>query len=429
MSQIHRHRSGRNRIVDQLQHLKAFLRAVAYLACFASAAAMGSEDATAPDGIVLIASPQGAVGADVFGRLYTSIGMALDHCSSEPSTKSPASDSHAAIAATPIKNLSWADGSRFYPDSLLREGAQATGLARFEVDALGNPRFAHVSKALPADPRSEFHEAIRSMVSSSKFAPATIDGHPVAAWKYVKVNFLQHDEGPFGNLLHKPKLQEVLAKARNGDVTSMAVAQYLNALDHAEVQLTLDENRRFLIQAALAGYREARGELVGWLDRPACRQNPDVQDVYHFMSWRSGSTVALNEAMRLLGVNDPSSYGDILALLHGAANARDPSVRLWAAGLLATAPIAEIRDPALALKTALELQNPESDPDVTEALAAAQAANGQFADAVRSETLALKQAKRRHWNDAQLQLRLAAYQSGKPWTDYLCDCNAAAVRW
>jgi len=203
----------------------------------------------------------------------------------------------------------------------------------------------------------------------------------------------------------------------------MAVVHYLYRLVPAEVQLTNSESRDFLVHAALSGYREARAGLVRLLDPPACRQDPEMQELYHFLSWRSGSAVALNEATRLLGLHDPSTYHDIATLLHGAANATDPFTQLWATGLLATAPVAEIRDPTFALQSALTLKNPEQDPDIAEALAAAQAANGQFDDAVRTETLALAQAKKRHWNNAQLRQRLAAYQSNTPWTKYLCDCD------
>jgi hypothetical protein len=223
--------------------------------------------------------------------------------------------------------------------------------------------------------------------------------------------------------LNRARLQELLAKARQGDLAAMAAAQYVNTVDSREVNLSPEEERDFLVHAALAGFREARKDMLLRLDSPACRQDPDLQEVFHFFSWRGGSAIALHEATRLLQLGDPSTYHDIATLLHGAANATDPFVQLWATGLLATAPVAEIRDPAFALQSALSLKNTEQDPDVTEVLAAAQAANGKFDDAVRTETLALAQANKRHWNDAQLRQRLTAYQSNKPWTDYLCDCD------
>jgi hypothetical protein len=399
------------------------LHALAILASALCTAVLAADAPPATDSSALIAPPQGSVDINMYGHLATSIEAALDHCAHGHTAATPTPVDPPAVASTPIKTISMADGGRYYPMSLMAYGDQALGLVSFQIDALGNPRFTHVVKAVPANPRSEFHKAIRDIVRDSKFSPATIGGQPVASWTYVKMKFLLSSQGPMGNILSESSLREILAKARHGDVTSMAVAQYLNALEPSEVKLTVEESRIFLVHAALAGFREARGQLLRRLDPPACRQDPEVQEVYHAMSWRSGSTLALGEATRLMALKDPSTYHDIATLLHGAANATDSFTQVWATGLLATAPIAEIRDPAFALQVALTFASPEEDPDFTEVLAAAYAANGRFDDAVRSETLALDQARKRHWNDAQLRRRLTAYQSGKPWADYLCDCD------
>jgi len=399
------------------------LHALAIIASAHWTAVLAADAPPAADRSALIAPPQGSVDIDVYGHLVMSVEAALDQCAHGGTPATPIPVDRPVVASTPIKTISMADGGRYYPMSLMVNGDQAIGLVVFQVDAVGNPRFAHVIKAMPANPRSEFHRAIRDMVRDSRFSPANIDGHPVASWKYLKINFLLYRQGPLGNILSESKLQEVLAKARHGDVTSMAIAQYLYALDPREVKLTDEESRKFLVHAALAGFREARGQLVSRLDAPACRQDPEVQEVYHFMNWRSGSNAALGEATRLMALKDPSTYQDIATLLHGAANATDSFTQVWATGLLATAPIVEIRDPAFALQVALTFTNPEEDPDCTEVLAAAYAANGRFIDAVRSETLALDQARKRHWNDARLRQRLAAYQSSKPWADFLCDCD------
>ncbi len=121
--------------------------------------------------------------------------------------------------------------------------------------------------------------------------------------------------------------------------------------------------------------------------------------------------------------NDFSSYRETSILLHGAANARDPFVQMWAAGILATAPVPEVRDPEAALATALTLTEAATDPDYAEVVAAAQAASGHFDESIRAQEIALALAKNRRWNVTQIQLRLETYRSRRPWTGYLCDCT------
>ncbi len=57
-----------------------------------------------------------------------------------------------------------------------------------------------------------------------------------------------------------------------------------------------------------------------------------------------------------------------------------------------------------------------SDPQLYEAIAAAQAASGDFPDAAEQQQRALDQASRLHWgNPDAMQERLAAYRASKPW--------------
>lgn len=70
-------------------------------------------------------------------------------------------------------------------------------------------------------------------------------------------------------------------------------------------------------------------------------------------------------------------------------------------------------DPAAALRVAVALNakrdaGHEYDPDYGELLAAAQAANGQFAKAVQSELAAIGWARHYGWNVRSMETRLAA---------------------
>lgn len=387
------------------------------LLCTAALAGETTEQAA------LIAPPGKGVDSSLVHHLVSIIEAALDGCSgaSTPNSSTP-TGAHSGVSTSPYR-ISTPELSGYYPVGALFSGDQAIGQESFLVDALGNIRFAHVVRAVPANPRGGFYTAADNMVRDFKMMPGTIDGQPVAMWWQTRLIFCSQPQGSKCDILSKPRIAKLLKDARRGDVSSMAMAQHLNAFAAREVPLTMQEQRSYLIHAMLAGFREAQVQLAQSLSAPACRQDPEVQEVFHNLIWRGNSGAALNEATRLLNVGDPSTYGDIGILLHGAANASDAFVQLWATGLLATIPVAQLRDPVFALQSALSLKNEDQDPDYTEMLAAAQAANEQFDDAVRSETLAVAQAKKRHWNDAQLRLRLATYQSQKAWTGYLCDCD------
>jgi protein TonB len=64
------------------------------------------------------------------------------------------------------------------------------------VDAQGNPQYVHVSKSMADSVDQKHREAALSLdqaaldaVKQYKFAPATIDGKPVAVYLNVEVNF------------------------------------------------------------------------------------------------------------------------------------------------------------------------------------------------------------------------------------------------
>lgn len=97
--------------------------------------------------------------------------------------------------------------------------------------------------------------------------------------------------------------------------------------------------------------------------------------------------------------------------------------------MLATEP--GLRDPAAALRVAVALNakrdaGHEYDPDYGELLAAAQAANGQFAKAIQSELAAIGWARHYGWNVRSMETRLAAYRAQRPWFGHLCDCQQIA---
>jgi hypothetical protein len=311
-----------------------------------------------------------------------------------------------------------------YPMGEIMQGHQAILIVSFMVDSLGNPRFVHVDRQIAADMKyNGFVPRVLEMFRTAKYSPGTKGGKPVAAWRRVKIKFIVNSEGRMGNILSDEKLNKYVKQAREGDMTSQIVVSYADSVAHEEVGIPEGERRHFLAVAAVAGERSALLRVAQLLGYPSCKAPALAEEYIRRQAMSGKSDLELVQATRLLARNDTEAYHDIGLMLHGAANSNDEFVQLWAAGILATTPVDVLRDPAAALATAQALKAGK-DPDAGELLAAALAANGQYADAVREETAAIAAANKLHWKDDLMQPRLAKYSAGQPWIGNLCDCNS-----
>jgi hypothetical protein len=272
------------------------------------------------------------------------------------------------------------------------------------------------------NPQSAFAQGAIAMLRDTRFKAALQDGQPVSSWKYFKINFMVSGKGRMGNILSDEKVQAYIIAARKGDFKAKAVVSYLYTVAGLEVPISQVEADRYLAEVALAGSHTAELQLAQRLSPASCTKPPRVQELLRKQAWAGFSAAELMLATELLEVGNPASYHDIGILLHGAANSKSPAVELWATGILATSPVAAIRDPPFALQLAQDFKSSD-DPDELEALAAAQAANAMYAEAIQTEERALKQARVWGWNDVLLSRRLTAYQSNQPWIGYLCDCT------
>jgi hypothetical protein len=335
---------------------------------------------------------------------------------------SAASTRSRAESMTPARFIKPPDPDEYYPYAEKVQGHQALLQLEFLIDALGNPRFVHVTRVLAPVNSEDFSAATVRLVREARMVPASAGGQPLTSWKQIRVKYLFGAHDRMGNILSDEKLDEYVAKARRGDLNAQMVVYYLDSVATAEVGIPPAEYFHYLAQSALAGERSAELTVAEALSPSACTKPASVQKLLHDQAWHGYSAAELLLAAELLESNDPAATHDISVLLHGAANSKDPFVQLWATGILATAPKAELRDPAFALASAQVLKE-TSDPDVLEALAAAEAASGQFDAALKTEDQALDRAARLHWNDAQLRARRAAYQAGQAWVGYLCDCT------
>jgi hypothetical protein len=311
-----------------------------------------------------------------------------------------------------------------YPAGELVSGNQGLLFAEMLIGADGNARFVHVARLIPYSDKSEFAQAVIDSVRRSRFEPAQMAGRAVAAWYMMKFVFGNPD--PKSGIFDDAAVKRLLKSAAAGDPASIAGVSYVDS-GQKLAQLSHELRRDYLVYAAMAGFGPPRIVLTEILGRADCSPTPSAADYLRAIAWHGDSTLELLEAMRLLQHNNAADRHDIAVLLHGAANANDPFVQGWAAGILATAPDAQIRDPAAAL-AAVHSMKDDGYPEFQELLAASAAAGGDFDTALAAEGVALNRAAKYHWDEILMRERLASYQAHLPWTGYLCDCSTLLPR-
>ncbi|HEY6927945.1 MAG TPA: hypothetical protein VI653_30995 [Steroidobacteraceae bacterium] len=112
-----------------------------------------------------------------------------------------------------------------------------------------------------------------------------------------------------------------------------------------------------------------------------------------------------------------NQLAQIKALLQEAATSESFHVKKQAVALLAASPVEAIRTPDAALAAAQSLSKSpiQSDPRMFEAVAAAQASNGDFEQAEAQQQIALTKAKELAWNTRFMEERLEAYRHKRVW--------------
>lgn len=392
---------------------------VAILMCWANASSLSAPAEENPAAPASVAGSPDSGAAPV--ELVDLLASSLEQCTGQRSRLS-AEAGQKKMSFEPALTTKIANPAQYYPNEELRKGQQAIVLLEMLIDATGNARFVQVLRAMPVNPQLAFAQGAIAMIRDMRFKAALQDGQPVSSWKYIKVKFILSGDGPMGNILSEEKVRAFITAARKGDFKAKAVVFYLYSVAYPEVPVSQVEADHYLAEVALAGSRTAELQVAQRLSPAGCTKPPRVQELLRQQAWAGFSAAELMLATELLEAGNAASYHDIRILLHGAANSKSPAVELWATGILATSPVAEIRDPPFALQLAQDFNN-SGDPDELEALAAAQAANAMYAEAIQTEQRALKQAKAWGWNDVLLSHRLTAYQSSQPWIGYLCDCT------
>jgi TPR repeat protein len=108
-------------------------------------------------------------------------------------------------------------------------------------------------------------------------------------------------------------------------------------------------------------------------------------------------------------------------LLEQAARSESFYVRKHVTALLAAAPLAALRDAATAQAVAgrLAIGDIQSDPQMFEAIAAANAAGGDFAGADAQQQIAIHKAHDLGWDTHPMEERLGAYRDHRAWAGAL----------
>ncbi len=252
----------------------------------------------------------------------------------------------------------------------------------------------------------------------SIYLPARIDGRPVAtstATLYTfKVTGTTIDD--YSDLA--ARVRETAKKAKAGDPNAeMLYGMMLAGLP--QLKKTYDQALPWFLKAAQAGapyaqYQVGIGLMAGhgcqcepakgelWLEKAAQADQPDAE-------------VALADYL-LRNATGGNSIAAAKLWLERAAKQGNVYGKLRLSAILASSPSAELRDPARALVLADETKGEyRDDPSRWEIIAAADASQSDFKDAMRAETRALGLAKRLGWDLTALRQRASAYDSGKPW--------------
>jgi len=303
-----------------------------------------------------------------------------------------------------------------YPRTMEVNGQQNIADVEFGVDKHGAARDFSVIYTT----NHQFDKSIFSALRKWRFAPVTIDGRPVEVVSArIRMTFT------FGGDLIEPEkikqyANDLRRDAESNDLGKMFGAAYIADLVR-ELNIDKQDTNTWYYKAAQGGFAPAEYQI----GKSLFLGDGCVQDTHKGLQWL---TMAAEErsldAQYFLGVSllgsDKISEERTKAIewLKKAASGHNEKAMMRLAWILATDKDEKVRDPARALALVKEVY--QSYADIlrsNETLAAAQAANGMFEEAVKSQTAALKEAKSISYPLDEVKSRLAAYQNEQLWLE------------
>lgn len=322
-----------------------------------------------------------------------------------------------------------------YPEAARRAHIEGAIFVEFTLMPDGSARFPRIIEAVPA---GIFEPTVREILLRSQFSREPPGSAPVQC--SMPYNFLltgrrvsggrESMEGFEAELGYRTNLENL---AEDGAPDAQLVYGLLLDGPFKEEGDNSGGSKRqrhpglpWLVKAAQAGEPVAQYEVAhSLLNGDGCRR-----DEVKGLKWlqmaadQNEPNADITLATRLL--RGTPSAADLKQakgwLERAAALTEDDGIpnssedaRLLLAAILAAAPQASLRDPSRALQLLKNVHDVEEDPTPADVRAAAQAAEGDFSDAVRSEQTALARAGQLGWDLSPLEQRLSRYQSGKPW--------------
>ncbi|MGO9802344.1 MAG: TonB family protein [Steroidobacteraceae bacterium] len=212
--------------------------------------------------------------------------------------------------------------------------------------------------------------------------------------------------------------KDARAAAEAGD----PAAEYLvglAAMADSTLGVAPARGRELLIFSARDGDPQAQYWLGAQL-RAAAACHPQVNGAPWLKHAAAGgdASAQLLLAVGLLAAHpSDSQVTEARALLERAASSDSFYVRKHVAALLAASPLAALRDPATAAQLAGRLATGgiQSDPQMFEVLAAADAAGGDFAAAATQQQSAIRKARELQWDTRAMEERLSTYRDHRAW--------------
>ncbi|MGH8268673.1 MAG: energy transducer TonB [Steroidobacteraceae bacterium] len=328
-----------------------------------------------------------------------------------------------------------------YPEAARREHVEGAVFVEFTLMPDGSPRFPRIIEAVPA---GIFETMVRESLLGSQFSREPPGSAPVQCT--IPYNFIFTGRRIGGGRASMEDFEAELGYrtdlenlAKNGAPDAQLVYGLLldGPFKEEGDRSGASKNENYaglpwLVKAAQAGEPVAQYEVAhSLLEGRGCRR-----DEIKGLKWlrmaaeQDEPNADITLAARLL--RGKPSVTDVTQakgwLERAAAQNEDNGIpnssndaRLLLAAILAATPQAALRDPVRALDLLKRVHDVEEDPTPFEIAAAAQAAQGHFSDAVRSEQTAISRAGQLGWDLSPLKQRLSLYQSSKPWYGSLLE--------
>ena len=279
---------------------------------------------------------------------------------------------------------------------------------------IGTDGLARDPEILLAVPEHGFNRAAVEAWLNSRFAPAQRNGQPVESRLTAKMLFTASG----ATLASAETYRQARPAAEAGDPAAGYLVGLTATLD-SSLGISSARAGELLLAAARDGYPQAQYWVANQLRYATACQGRRDGNVWLSHAAQGGNAAAQVQHSRdLLGPGaSAAQIAEARELLQKAAASDSYYVMKHVTALLAASPVDAVRDPATAQRVATRLAGGEiqSDPQMFEAVAAADAANGDYRGASDAQQLAMRKAQTLGWNTRQMAERLAAYRSGKPW--------------